>query len=187
MGFRVHRVYRGRNKFDIVIFTTVNYILGQCYFVGARLQFFQCPLLMMKLLGQNAKAIHLYHLFKLSYFHDIIRYKWRHMLFSACTDFRPTAHVNNILPQWYIILCVLVCFCRFVPYKKYWVVHYICVSPLLFIATRVIYISLKYVIETNSLTFSRRKKESSFFPRSWRGTNEIKIGITFDIDFVTTL
>ena len=91
---------------DIVIFTTVNYILGQCYFVGARLQFFQCPLLMMKLLGQNAKAIHLYHLFKLSYFHDIIRYKWRHMLFSACTDFRPTAHVNNILPQWYVILCV---------------------------------------------------------------------------------
>ena len=106
LGFRVHRVYRGRNISDIVIFTTVNYILGQCYFVGARLQFFQCPLLMMKLLGQNAKAIHLYHLFKLSYFHDIIRYKWRHMLFSACTDFRPTAHVNNILPQWYVILCV---------------------------------------------------------------------------------
>ena len=78
----------------------------------------------------------------------------------------------------------LVCFCRFVPYKKYWVVHYICVSPLLCIATRVIYISLKYVIETNSLTFSRRKKESSFFPRSWRGTNEIKTRIIFDIKVV---
>ena len=124
MGFRVHRVYRGRNKFDFVIFTTVHYILGQCYFVGARLQFFQCPLLMMKLLGQNAKAIHLYHLFKLSYFHDIIRYKWRHMLFSACTDFRPTAHVNNILPQCYVILWMFwFVFVVFVPYKMYWVVH----------------------------------------------------------------
>ena len=182
MGFRVHRVYRGRNKFDIVIFTTVNYILGQCYFAGARLQFFQCPLLMMKLLGQNAKAIHLYHLFKLSYFHDIIRYKWRHMLFSACTDFRPTAHVNNILPQCYVILCVW--------FVLSFLCHIKCTEWYINQKYRICNICLKLcfrfnkkgkIFETYRFTFSRRKKESSFFPRSWRGTNEIKTRITFDI------
>ena len=74
-------------------------------------------------------------------------------------------------------------FVVFVPYKIYWVIHsklriaFIRINCFIFF-----FCFLNYWNNCN--TFSRRKKESSFFPRSWRGTNEIKTSITFDIKVV---